>query len=176
MGRMLRALFAALFGTVTGPEPESVGHLRTLGAQLTEAATALRVTAQRARLLSERVDYLRAESAAWERRIERAWESEDGELIIAAAKMAGRVQGELEAARVELDEKLAAEISMREMLITERSNWFRLLEEAQRLGHDVSGCMTTIDLSRPPPPDDDGLPDDEEREFVGRIIDRMDLN
>ena len=144
-----------------------------MGDQLTEHASRLRTVAARARLLGEQTSTLEYELRAWERRVGRARRAGDPELLEAAAKMAGRVGGQLDAARHELAARLDDEIAIREVLLEQRCHWLRMLDDAQRLGLDVSGCVTTIDLSVPPPPDSDGLPDDEEREFVARVIDGM---
>lgn len=169
---MLRRLIAALNQLFSAPEPESVALTRRVGEQLSHCAGTLRETAARARTLSARIEYLTAESAAWERRLRRARQLGDEKLLEAAAKMCGRVSGELAQASAELKEKLDDEMAMRERLIQYRKRFFGLANEIERMGHDASSCMTTIDLSRPPPTDDDGLPDDEERDFVARLIDQ----
>jgi hypothetical protein len=169
---MLRWLIARLLTELRPPESERVALVRRLGEQLSDGAGKLRETALRARTLSARVDFLSAQVAAWERRIDRASKISDPNVMVAAAKMAGRVGGQLEAARAELADKLDAEFALREILIENRKHFFRLATNLERDGYDASSCMTTIDLSRPPPTDDDGLPDDEEADFVAQLIDR----
>lgn len=170
IGRLARTLGVNL------AEPVSLVALRRFSDELTAAAAALRATAQRAVLLQLRTEELVGEGQSWERRLERARRTGDPELIEAAARMAGRVLGQLEVAREELAVCLADEAELHAVLVEERRRWMRLVEEADRMGLNTSGCLLHLDLTRPPPPADAGLPDDEEREFVARLIDRSSLN
>lgn len=156
-------------------EPPAIRAIRRFGEQLAQASTELRSTARRAVLLQQRADLLDGERMAWERRVSVARLSGDFDLMAAAAKMAGRVEGQLLAARTELDECLGEEIELRRELLRQRAHWLGLVESAERLGLDVSGCLLTIDLSRPEPPPDPSESDGE-REFVARLIDRAEVN
>lgn len=171
---MIRRLLASLFGPL--PEPESVALLRQAGAQLTDAAGELRVTAARARLLDAQVQSLDIEVAGWRRRLDRLRGCGVVDLVEEAARMLGRVEGQRDAARAERDKLLGEEISKRRSLADQRQTWLTMVAEGQRMGHDMSTVVTHIDLTAPPPAEDDGLPEDEEREFLARAIDGMALH
>lgn len=154
------------------PEPVSVSALREFAVQLDGAAGELRTVAARARLLDRRARELREEAQHWEARLQRARAFGDDELMVAAARMAGRTQGQFQAAEAELTDCLDAEAALRAGLSEERRRFHRMLEQARGIGLDVSDCLLHIDLTAPPP-DDLDLDEDEEREFVARVIDGL---
>ncbi len=168
---VIRRLIAELLGPPA--EPESTALLRRYGQQLTEQATALRETAARARVLDARAQALGHEARAWTLRLDRARGRGVTELVEAAALQLGRSQGQLEAALHERDLLLDEELRTRRVLVEQRTEWLRLVGEAQRMGHDLSSVVTHIDLTAPPPVAEDLLPDDEERDFVARAIDGL---
>lgn len=150
--------------------------LRNFATELAHGATELRALAMRAVIMQARVEALQVEAQAWELRLARAHRLGNQDLMIGAAKMCGRVAGELDAARRELVTKLDDEIALRWVLVEQRRKWMMLAEKAETNGLDISTCLLHIDLSRPEPPDDIGMHIDEEREWIARVIDRAPAN
>jgi hypothetical protein len=153
-------------------DPEGIRHIKQLAEQLNEKATQFRAVVARAVLLKERVELLEQDSRQWEERARIATEKGSLELQTDVARICGRIEGRLQEARAELAQRDSDEAHLRNLLTLERKRFADLVEWARRLGHDVSGCLLYIDLSRPERvPDTDLLTDDEGRDFVARVID-----
>lgn len=165
----LRERVARFFGLQV-PPPPCVTSLRWYSEELSAAATDLRAIALRAVVLEQRASELGDEFEAWQRRLERAQYHPDPGVPVVAARIVGRVEGQLQVTRRELAVCLEEEIALRTTLIDRRRHWLRLIEENQALGLNVSSALLHIDLSRPEPPAPEPN-DDPEREFVARLID-----
>lgn len=149
-------------------EPESVGHLKRLAEQLNEKATRFREVAGRAALLEQRIEFLETDSVTWERRAARVRGSE---LAGDAERICGRLEGQMQEATADLAQLRSEEAFLRNLLTSERRGFAAMVEQARRLGHDVSGCLLFVDLTRPECPADDALIDDTDADFIGRVID-----
>lgn len=150
--------------------------LREFAEQLDDVAGQLRSVAARGRVLSGQAAELRAEAKRWEERLARARAFGDEELMVAAARMSGRVEGQARAAERELADCLAAEGRLRGALSEHRRAFARMLDLAQSLGLDVSNCMLHIDLTLPPPDTPPEPGEDEEREFLARVVDGLNVH
>ncbi len=171
---MLRRLLSRLgYERRQALEPESVRHLKRLAEQLNEKAGRFRTVAARAVLLEQRIEFLEVDSRAWERRARAA----QPELAADAARICGRLEGQLQESRAELATLHADEAHLRNLLTSERARFAALLSQARQLGHDVNGCLLYVDLTRPERPVDETLlADDADREFVARVIDQRGIH
>lgn len=168
---MLRRLLMSALGYEPrrAVEPESVRHLKRLAEQLNEKATQFRTVAGRAALLEQRIEFLEVDSRTWEKRAAAVRGRAD--LAQEAARICGRLEGQLQEARAELATLAADEAALRNLLTDGRRSFADLVERARRQGYKVDDCLLYIDLSRPDCPADDALLADEDRAFVGRVID-----
>lgn len=155
-------------------EPESMRHLKRLAEQLNDKAARFRSVTERAVLLEQRIEFLVADSRTWERRAVAV--AGQPELASEVARVCGRLEGQLHSARAELASALADETHLRSLLTTERRRFAELVEQARRLGHDVSECLLYVDLTRPGRVADLGLLADDEREFIARVIDQAGIH
>lgn len=172
---VFRRLFAALgYEPSQKREPESVRLLKRMAEQLNDNARRFRETAGRVVLLEQRVGFLETEESGWAERVRSA--SRDPELAREAARISGWVGGQLAAARTELRVQLIEEREFRQTLTSGRKRFSDELEKLRAMGHDVSGCLLYIDLSRPDCPADETLLADEDRSFVARVIDNAGLH
>lgn len=153
------------------PEPESVRLLKVFAEQLNQKATRYRAVAARAVLLEQRISQLETDSATWEQRAENAAQRGIPELTVDVTRICGRIEGQLQETRGELAVMQADEIHLRKLLSDSRHEFAKQLEGARELGHDVSGCLLYIDLTRPECPADEELLADDGRDFVARVID-----
>lgn len=168
---VLRRLFAKFgYEPRQRREPESIRQLRRMAEQLNEKASRFRTVSSRAVLLEQRIAVLETDSVAWERRAEKVTETCDPELAANAARICGRLEGQLQETRAELAVLQNDEAFLRDLLTRERKAFAEHLDLARQLGHDVSGCLLYIDLTRPEQVADIEI-DDEERSFVARVID-----
>lgn len=173
---MFRRLFAALgYEPSKKREPESVRLLKRMAEQLNDNARRFRETAGRVALLEQRVGFLETEGASWAERV-RSTTDRDQELAREASRLCGIVEGQLMATRNELRLQLIEEREFRQTLTGGRKRFVDLLEQTRALGHDVSGCLLYIDLSRPDCPADETLLADDDRAFVARVIDNAGLH
>ncbi len=168
---MLRRLFAALgYEPSQKREPESVRLLKRMAEQLNDNARRFREAAGAVVMLEQRVGFLETERTGWAERVRSAAER-DPELATEAARLYGRIEGQLTATHGELRLKRLDERELRHTLTTFRKRFADAFEELRDLGHDVSECLLYIDLSRPDCPADETLLADEDRAFVARVID-----
>lgn len=170
---VLRRLLSAIgYEPRRRPEPESVRHLKRLAELLNDKAARFRTVAARAVMLEQRIEFLETDSKAWERRARQA----QPELAADAARICGRLEGQLQESRAELGTLRADEAHLRNLLAAERNRFAALLGEARELGHDVNGCLLYVDLTRPECPSDDTLLADDGRDFVARVIDQRGIH
>ena len=173
---MLRRLLSRLgYEPKQKREPESVRLLKRMAEQLNDAARRFREAAGRAALLEQRVGFLETEEAGWRDRVRSAAER-DPELATDAARIFGRVEGQLVAARAELRTHELEERELGLTLTTYRKRFADELERVRGLGHDVSGCLLYVDLSRPGCAADETLLADDDRDFIARVIDSPGLH
>lgn len=166
---LLRALGVRL------PEHPAITPLRRLSEQLTDLGSDYREAASRLALLRQREGFLRADAVAWERRRDSVRQRGDLALLEACAEIRGRIAERLDVTLAELDDLERRERDLRDLLVTERKRWARLVTEADRLGLDTSECVLHVDLQAPPPPADLDLlnEDAEHAEYVARVIDGL---
>ncbi len=164
---MLRRLVRLALG-VSLWEPASIRGLKRLAEQLNDKASRFRTVAARAVLLEQRIELLEVDSRAWEARAKAV---HDAGLSSEVARVCGRLEGQLQAARTELAALHTDEAHLRSLLTDGRRAFAELVDQARSLGHDVSGCLLYVDLTRPECPADDSLLADEDRAFVARVID-----
>jgi hypothetical protein len=152
-----------------------VSQLQSLAANLNGRAARFRTVSARAVLLEQRLALLEADSEVWERRAAR--KLNDPELAADRARICGRLEGQLQELRGELVQTQSEEAALRNELTIDRERFMRNLEHARRLGFDVSNCLLYVDLTRPARSVELGdLAEDEGREFVGRVIDSVDVH
>lgn len=166
---MLRRLLSKVARALAEPEHEAVRHLRELARRLNECAARFRDVATRAAILRERVAVLAGELTAWQRR--EAAARDDVRFAVEAARICGRLEGQLQESSVELGQLEAEEASLRALLTRQRADFVRMLEWARKLSLDVSECLLYIDLSAPERVADVSVLADDDRDFVARVID-----
>lgn len=167
---MFRRLLGLLgYEPTRKPEPESVRQLKRMAEQLNEKASRFRTVASRAVLTEQRLEQLETDLVTWERRARVV--AGRAELSGDAQRICGRIEGQLQELRGELTLLNADEAHLRALLTSGREEFARLVQATCDLGHDVSGCLLYVDLTRPERVADTELLADDEREFIGRVID-----
>jgi hypothetical protein len=122
-------------------------------------------------LLEDKIRTLGAESGTWEKRSRSTAVAGDAELAREVARICGRLEGYLSAAKSELTTLAVEETHLRELLSRGYRDYKLLAEDLLTLGHDVLKDLEPITFERPAPaPDPDIIPDDE-TDFVERVVD-----
>lgn len=170
MSAMLRAVLSALLGAL--PESEGEAGARRLGEELAKHATDWKRARAGARAQRELIELLSFEARTWKQRLDVARQSGDRALIEAAARAAGRNDGHLEQARLELDRFTRQELFAHECLDAHRGKFLRMVRDLRAIGRHVDdfGLGAVYDDAGPATVE---LPADDEGEFVARLIDRM---
>lgn len=150
--------------------PERLRLLRRWSEQLNEKAGRYRDLASRLVLTEQRLEQLDTDLRTWQRR-SRAVAGTD--LATDAARIVGRLEGQLQELRADHATLARDEQHLRALLTDQRAAFAEQLELCRELGDDVSSCLLYIDLTKPEAvPDLELLADDErDRDFVGRVID-----
>jgi hypothetical protein len=165
---MFRALLSGLFHR---PETPSERTLRELGEKLAAHANDWRNARATAREKIAKIELLEIESSLWRDRLSWARESEETELIETAARKLGWYESLLDQARRELDVLHQREVFAHECLSAHRAEFLRMVADARAAGeraHDF-GLGVVYDNA---PSGVATLPEDDEGEFVARLIDR----
>ncbi len=168
---VLRRLLSAL--GIDLPEPANIRHLKRLAEQLNDKAARFRTVAGRAVMLEQRIEFLETDSRTWE---QRARVARGTEMAADVTRICGRLEGQMQEARTELVKLQSDEQHLRGLLTSGRAAFADLLDQARRLGHDVSGCLLYVDLSRPVCPADESLLADDDRTFVARVVDSVGIH
>jgi chromosome segregation ATPase len=167
---MLRRLLGALGYERKRPPapPERVRLLRRWSEQLNEKAARYRQVASRLVLTEQRIEQLETDLRTWEKR---SGAVAGTPLAADASRMVGRIEGQLQELRADHAILAGDEQHLRALLTDQRRAFAEQLELCRALGDEVGDCLLYIDLTRPEEVADLDLLADDERDFVGRVID-----